>query len=181
MKLYMFRALLGIPSWLFYILTVVPLMLLAFLLVPVAAMLKATTTRPSEYTGYNGRQVLAWTADWMWLWGNEEDGIDGSANNFQQPSTSYWGHVLQIIKWSTWRNKLGNDRWTKLLGMTVDPLKVHIVGMDLVNGPYVANQGWRFEVRFPWSKTKQFRLGWGMTTNRAGSVGVGFGFEPWTG
>jgi len=153
-------------------------------LIPIAAALGpiTMTLRPSQK--YPGRTVLAWAWPFLWLWGNEEDGLDGSANGFW-PVCSGFERWRQIVVWSAWRNSVGNARWLPFFGMDVkNPTVVLWPGGTLLEGPYVARQGYRFELRFPWStkepdwqKRRHCWVGWRMANN-VGSVGSGFAFQP---
>lgn len=191
--------LLAAVVWLLYFILMTPLILLGFLLVPLALWRAATSFRKSQR--YPGRMVLSWKWPVMQLWGNEEDGICGSSNGFWPAPTTYWGAWKQTFIWSAWRNSVGNARWTWLFGMTVDPLKVHTdyftLGREttpgtvydeyLKTGPYFARQGLRFELKFTWNpsqpdwqKKRIFWIGWRIAQATAITPGVGFAFQPWT-
>lgn len=193
------------PGWLAYLCPLLPLaffkpsliwaallispatlpVVVGLILIPPMAVLRQYKVRQS--TKYPGRAVLAFPG-WMdWL-NNSEDGIDGSANEFWpvQPSDS-WALVWQIIRWSAWRNSAGNARWLPFYGMTVDgsSLITLLPGGSLKEGPYVALQGWRGEIRFcwnpkqpDWTKRRYFVCGWRIANTVAPESGVGFAFQP---
>lgn len=180
MTRFILRALTGIPVWLGYTLLMTPLILLGFLIVPFAICgmrFRLSTQYP--------RTVLAFPT-WAWLWSNEEDGINGSANGFWPASATGWALFKQVFAWSAWRNSVGNARWTRLFGMTVDPkqvvfLSTGIMGLDVMKrGPYVARQGWRYELRFPWNATHFCWIGWRIAQQTTVTKGVGFAFQPWS-
>lgn len=133
-----------------------------------------------------------------WLWGNEENGIDGAYGSlpFGWPHTG-WPKWRQIFVWSAWRNSVGNARWSRLFGMTVDPAKVLIVYplrppasstiFDRVEGPYLVRQGWQYELKFCWNPQqirwqdrRYFWLGWRIAQYASVTADVGFAFQPWS-
>lgn len=180
------RILLAIPVWLAYLIPMTLLVLLGFIIVPLAAALDylanryniipyTWTMRASRASLYKGRAVMAWRPRWLWIFGNEEDGIDGTANGFQRRAgtTFSWAVAWQIFAWSAWRNSVGNARWLPFFGLTISDPKDIVVyvppsGLDAMHltagftpfadrwneyrklGPYIARYGWQFELKFPW-------------------------------
>lgn len=168
-----------------YVAIQIPLQLIGLFLVPLLCFAQAYERRESEK--YSGVSVLAWTPRWAWLWGNEQNGIDGGEGSNLPPGwpraqSSLWGDILV---WSVTRNSVGNARWTRLLGCSVDPARVKLVLMPRSGvtsrsmGPWLARMGWRFQLRFPWGAGRAFRLGWGLEEQSTVTpLGVGFSIEP---
>jgi hypothetical protein len=162
----------------------IPLIIFGALLIAVYAWHEAYAVRASEQ--YPGRSVLAFTPTVMWLWGNEQNGIDGATGDLPSgwPRTD-WSKFRQIFVWSATRNMVGNSRWTQLFGMAVDPALVRVCYSstpkpDLKTGVYLVHQGWRFQFRWTYSSSRQLRLGWGIVEQSGKTgLGVGFSFEPW--
>lgn len=192
MTRFILRALTGTPVWLAYILLMTPLILLGFPLVWIATWSNRMSMRDSAE--FPGRRVLSFP-DWLWLWSNEEDGIDGTASGFWPAQlVGSWAEAKQVLTWSAWRNSVGNARWTRLFGMTVDNTAVIYAGggqygLDILQklngallktGPYFARQGWRCELRFPWNATHFCWIGWRIAQQTTVTKGVGFAFQPWS-
>jgi hypothetical protein len=166
-----------------YGIVMLPLMVLGLVLVVIFAHHQAYAIRKSRQ--YRGRQVLAWTARLLWLWGNEQNGIDGASGDLPAgwPHLT-WSKFLQIVGWAGWRNSVGNARWTRLLGMAVDPARVKVcfaseLPVNLRRGVFLVRQGWRFQFRWTYSATRQLRIGWGIAEQSGKTpLGVGFSTEP---
>lgn len=199
----MWRLVYGIPGWLVYFLLMLPLVLLGFVLVAIMAVL----SRYRDTTDADGYRRSHWRDHWMWIFDNIEDGIDGDAikgNVWKNPdwvasTKSYSDSPSKLVFiWSAWRNSVGNARQTKLFGMTVDPNRVSFTtrrwngpsavtftgtrsdaAAILKTGPYIARQGWRYELRFPWSPTRFFWIGWRIAQQTQVEPAVGFAFQPW--
>lgn len=187
------RVLLAVPGWLAYIVLSIPPIVAGLVLVPILAACNAVETVDSS--AYPGRKVLAFKPRWAWLWGNLEDGVDGAANGFwpaQKPGS--WAQRRQIIRWSAWRNSVGNARWTALYGVTVDPARVSVypplvdwaARPNVKEGPYIARQGWRFELKFcwtpkdpDWQKRRYCWIGWRLAQQTAVTPGTGFALQLW--
>jgi len=167
----------GIPVWLAYTLVMVVLVLLGVPIVGLGILFKAYTVE-GERTDWKSRA--------MWLWGNDEDGIDGyimengllpSRNRAWLRSTLGWPHWKMIFVWSAWRNSVGNARRVPFFGIAVNPDQTHIyipgferklaaiAGEKAAHdwwedyrgtGPYVARNKWAYELRFPWPGRKRF-------------------------
>lgn len=162
-------------------------LVLGLVLVPILAALGPLTMTLRPSWKYPGRTVLAWAWGWLFILGNEEDGLDGTANGFWPVTTSAFKRWKQIVAWSAWRNSVGNARWLPFYGMTVDGSGsvVLLPGGSLKEGPYIARQGWRFEIRFcwnpkqpDWTKRRYFVCGWRIANTQAPESGVGFACQP---
>jgi len=182
------RILFALPAWLLYTALMVPLILIGAVLVPILALggPLTMTLRPSQK--YPGRTVLAWAWRWMWIFSNEEDGLDGTANCFWPPAPTYLKRAWQIIRWSAWRNNVGNARWLPFFGITVNPAKVKVYPQpfNFKEGPFIARQGWCSEVKFcwnpkqpDWTKRRYCWIGWRMAQQTQVTHGVGFAVHAW--
>lgn len=211
---FVLRILPAVPVWLAYQLIMLPLIILGFPLCAVGAL---WYQYQFKFTGHTrATPILHWPR-WMWLWDNEEDGIDGdpwtsAGDEPKNPewfeATAGWFLWRRIFVWSAWRNSVGNARFTRALGMTVTPKDV-ILSVPLGNlyleqavttwneyrktGPYLARQGWRFELRFPWGDwtvgqgekmggiypPRFFWIGWRIAQQDKPNTNVGFAFQPW--
>lgn len=111
----MWRLIFAIPSWILFEAVVdVPLMLLGWVVIPIAAACGAyTETSPNIYH-------FTWKI--MWLWDNYEDGI---ANNTY---SHYDNMFLRIVSWSANRNPTNNLRLVPYLSFILDKDKVGYVG-----------------------------------------------------
>lgn len=68
------------------------LIVVGWIVIPIMAALKRYEYRQSEEYDY---AILAWRDKWMYVWGNEEDGIDGSRGYQRDPySFQYYGDVV---------------------------------------------------------------------------------------
>jgi len=178
----------AVVGWLVYTVLMVPLIVLGFVLVPVMIWGRRYGASVLSY-GVNQvptRVGLAWSDRFMWLWGNDENAIDGSVGSLPPGWPPAGSSTAQrILNWSAWRNNVGNARRTALFGMTVDPARVLRIGNDLKEGPYLAWQGWRFEIRFCWNpaqpdwrKRRYFWLGWRIAQCTEVTREVGLACQP---
>lgn len=171
-------------------------MLLGWILIPLAAACKAYKRRKSLYYDYD---VMAFTWPIMWIYNNEEDGID-AGSNYWEAKTKF----QQIVYWSANRNPTNNLRFVKYLTCDIVPNKVRFIG-SFGDGPwsgtkyeniqkydtkvpqwFFAWQGlyscfyWQFMLK---GKLKRFWIGWkiyptdiyGVTPYR--KYGSGFGLQ----
>lgn len=53
---------------------------------------------------------------WLWLWGNDEDGLDPL---WYQQANPNWGPWRRMFAWTAWRNSVNNLRFVP--GLTVKP------------------------------------------------------------
>ncbi len=203
---FLLRILPAVPVWLGYFLLMTPLILVGF---PLVALGAAWMQYRHKYVGHS-REVpeLHWPSRLMWLWDNDEDGIDGDPwasadaplkNTEWFEATANWSVWRRIFVWSAWRNSVGNARRTPLFGMTVEPKKIRIYLPHMFAcqfqtdewpeyrklGPYLARQGWRFELRFPWPTYSEsltprfFWIGWRIAQCDEVTKNVGAVFQPW--
>lgn len=92
---------------------------------------------------------------WMWLWGNDEDGLDPDWYKEANPT---WGPLRRMMVWSCWRNSVNNLRCVKWLhpAPVAEKIQVHYWGENWLCwqgvfaqlrvrlGKYVFNCGWRY-------------------------------------
>jgi hypothetical protein len=79
------------------------------------------------------RTLLKWRAPWAYIFGNDEDGIDGLRGG--SPDQYAWAEqtkndsaAWRILKWSCWRNPIGNLRFVRPFGFQIIPSKVNWIG-----------------------------------------------------
>lgn len=116
----MWRLVYAIPSWIFIIVITIPIYLLGWILVPIAAGLRKYYV--SEYNGH--KVVYHFTWKWMLPWDNWEDGI---------ANATYWtapNMFLQIIYWSCIRNPTNNLRIVPYLSCKINPARVCWIGTN---------------------------------------------------
>lgn len=148
-------AIFGLPLWIARLLINLPLWLLGLVLIPWQSA--STEIRPSKY--YPGRQLLQFKARWMWIFGNEEDGIDGLRGGDED---QYWwaeqthgdSDRVRIFKWAAQRNPINNLRYVPLLSPLFHPDRIEVAGGYIWQGPYarlvldIGSQrysiGWKF-------------------------------------
>lgn len=102
-----------------------PLIVLGWVLVPLAALCRAY----EAYQGADGvgtpRTQYRFTWRFMWLWDNDEDGI---ANDTYAPSKWFDSMFWKIVYWSCIRNPVNNFRFAKYVSCIIDPNKIWFVG-----------------------------------------------------
>jgi hypothetical protein len=86
--------------------------------VPIASLMGKYHTRESKI--YENRLVRAFTQDFMWIWGNEEEGI-GYYGSFK-------ALVHKIIYSECFRNPVNNLRYVPILSFKINKEKVRFVG-----------------------------------------------------
>ena len=169
-------------SWLIFILFInTPLILLGWILIPIAAAAEAY----EPYQGYDGagtpRIQYRFTWPFMWVWDNEEDGI--AYNGYSK----YTNMFMRIVSWSANRNPANNLRYVKYLSFKIEPEKVR----------FVQGQNWFFtwhglyscfyaviggkELLIGWKVYPSDRFGVPATSHRAKSVGFGLQFKNLSG
>lgn len=75
-----------------------------FLLIPFTVLKQWKTRQSKQYD----RQILCWKLEWLnYIWGNEEDGIDGAQFYKDRIPSIRWRTYL----WSAWRNSANNLRF----------------------------------------------------------------------
>jgi hypothetical protein len=124
----MWRLLIFIPIWTFYLLSTIPLYLLGWIMVPIAAICGAYR----EYDWHDGhgtpRKQVLFTWKIMKPWSNREDG---------EADTTYWKAPymwMQIIYWDCYRNPVSGLRWTPPFSCMAAPAQIRFVG-SILNCP----------------------------------------------
>jgi hypothetical protein len=105
-----------IPTWIIFLFVYLSLVMLGWLLVPIAA----------AFGSYNQTDLGSnkWHFNWpfMWLWDNDEDGI-ANDSYYKAPNM-----FLQILYWSAWRNPVNNLRYVPYLSCKINPARVWFTG-----------------------------------------------------
>lgn len=129
----MIRLIYFIPIWIFIILLQLPIYILGWVLVPLALLFKAYEVRKSKYWD---KQIFAWSWKFMYIWGNEEDGLL-CGEELIGPDTfffSIFGFKIKFIieKYPTWlrifywtviRNPTNNLRFVPLFSAKYNKFK----------------------------------------------------------
>lgn len=128
---------------------------------------KSIETRPSQY--FPGRKLPQFKSRWMWLYGNEEDGVDGlrggdPAQSKWATESAGWSVRKRIWRWSALRNPLNNLRYVPLMTPKFHPDRIHFVGLDHEmqdgeGGWFFIWQGLYSAFRFE-TKTHRLWIGW---------------------
>ena len=100
------------------------------------------------------RRLLLFTSEWMFLWNNYEDGIDGLrggsiAQKWWADQTHGYTDKERIWEWSAKRNKTDNLKFSWFCPPP-DPARIKFVILN--NGGQVVWQGWRHYVWTPLPK-----------------------------
>lgn len=119
----MWRLIYSIPLWILMFVIKTSLIILGWILVPIAVYRKAYKAELSTNTYGATRIIKQFTDKWMWLWSNWEDGI---CEGFQYKTfDKEW---KQIIWWSCLRNPVNNLRLVPVLSCMIDPSKIKSIG-----------------------------------------------------
>lgn len=152
----MIRLIYFIPSWVIYHgLIAVPLILLGWVLVPIAAAVGAY----ESYQGVDGfgvpRTQYRFTWPWMFLWDNHEDGI---ANDTYVKFKSMF---MRIVYWTCVRNPVNNLRIVPYLSCKIDPSKVRFRGSFADSDEWALDpEVFELQVRRYDTKIPQWFLAW---------------------
>ena len=95
------------------------LILIGWIVVPLAVLCRAYEVRPSRIYS-DGRMVRAFTWKYIWLWGNEEEGIGWYGD--------YDSLAMKIIYSECFRNPVNNLRYVPFFSLKIDPEGVKFVG-----------------------------------------------------
>lgn len=127
----MFYILLSLFLWVPFITIWVPLCLLGWVFVPVAAFFREYGPRKSRFFD---KKIVAFY--WCWLdyvWGNDEDGID-AGRIYKDMGSEF----RQIVYWSCFRNPVNNLRFIPILSAQIKPERVKFFGTFGDNVNYIA-------------------------------------------
>lgn len=108
-----------ITSWILFSILRTACILLGFFTIPVAVLFKAYKMRESKV--YKGKIVRAFTWPFMWIWGNEEEGIGW----YGEATWPIWRKILYS---ECVRNPANNLRFVPGLSVKIDPSKVKWIG-----------------------------------------------------
>lgn len=125
MKLALLIAWAVVTTLLCFLLIDFPLFVLGLPLIAVAALF--TETR--AHSIYYDRTLLQFKWRWMWLYCNEEDGIDGLRGGDQDQAwwgadTQGWSQWRRIFVWSALRNSVNNLRFVPVLSPRFSPERI---------------------------------------------------------
>lgn len=148
----------SLPMWALMFTLNTVLIVIGWLVVPVAVICGAYKERKSKY--YDS-QILAFTWPWMYLWGNEEDGI-AAGIQYKDMGSVGW----QIIYWSCLRNPVNNLRFVKWLSCNIEYDCVRFIGTygdvlsreEAINMIGIGRQGSTIDAYD--SKTKHWFFAW---------------------
>jgi len=103
------------------------MIVLGFLMVPLAVLFKAYGMRESKF--YKDRIVRAFTSRIMWPWSNEEEGIGHyDTLNFLGLTIKFEKISSKIVYSECIRNPANNLRFVPLISLKIDPTKVKFIG-----------------------------------------------------
>ena len=130
--LYILLAPLYILGWILRFLVEAPFWLMGLVIVYVFTKLRLYKYRESMwYTEDKDptkkRIILVWKGGWLtWLWGNEEDGIDGKyyRTGFM-PEASL---ETRIFQWAALRNAVSNSRYVPIANVKINPRNIYGTG-----------------------------------------------------
>lgn len=135
------------PLWLAYWTVALPLWVLGALTIPLVAKMGKVKTRPSN-AYRDKRGILAWEWEWYnWLFGNEEDGIDGA--EWYRELHKDWTVYKRIVMWSAFRNPTNNMRFWPYVNPRIDSGRIKWYGN------YDAQVSGLSTGKFAWSYTWQ--------------------------
>lgn len=108
----MIRLTYHIPIWILFLCLRMVLIILGWVMVPLAIMLDQTHVMMSRVHG--PRFILEFTGI-FWLWSNSEDGIM-AAHEFKD-----WPNWFRILYWCAFRNPVNNLRFVPYLSCKINP------------------------------------------------------------
>jgi hypothetical protein len=122
-KLNLFRLVYAVPMWLaFEFLVFLPLVLLGWVLVPIAALMRAYQLTDPNLEKPNDGPIYHFIWPFMWVFDNDGDGIANC--NYKRFNSLF----KQIIYWSCIRNPVNNLRFAPVLGLKIEPAEVRFTG-----------------------------------------------------
>lgn len=116
----MIRLIYFLPLWILFLLFRTFMILLGWVLVPIAVLFGAYAERVSPITG---RTRLQFTWKLLWVFSNEEDGIIN-----REMQDYFKSDKLQILYWTCARNPFNNIRYVPYLSCKIIPERVQFVG-----------------------------------------------------
>lgn len=167
-------SLLSLPVWISMFVLRTILIVLGHIMIPIAMLFKAYEVRQSKF--YD-KKILTWTWDIMYLWGNEEDGIDGGPGYPFNGET--WSQTRKIWTWTAVRNPVNNLRFVRPFSFKYDNVKdIKWIGTEpdalkhqKVPNYYFASYKFYSCFRVHWTgsdgKLKEFWVGWKIRPSNA--------------
>jgi hypothetical protein len=110
----MWRLIYAIPSWILFECISIPLMLLGWIVVPVAAICGAYVKTDDNLAKPNDGPIYHFTWKWMYIWDNWEDGI--ANQNYKKFDSMF----MRIVYWSCLRNPTNNLRTVPYISCKID-------------------------------------------------------------
>lgn len=151
------------------------LLIPGFILVVIASLAGRITLRPS--VEYPGRAVPSWADGLMWIFGNEEDGVEYPGH------TGAWWRILWFL-----RNPIRNLTYVRPFGFTPVPAEIRTLGNCAtdpdVDGPLTGLrwsyvwQGLYSGFWLRWPGRFSFRYGWKLIPADAVSISQADGRYP---
>lgn len=116
----MWRLIYSIPLWLLFITLRTILILIGWVVVPIAAFFELHEVKSEMF---NGSLVFRHHWSWriLWLWGNAEEGLSWYGDKD-------WPLFFKIVYGQCWRNPVNNLRYVPLLSVKIDPSRVRFIG-----------------------------------------------------
>lgn len=123
----MWRLIYAIPSWVLFSVFRMLMILLGWVLVPIAALAGAYYSRHDEGKEKKGEFPIVYHFTWgfMYPWDNWDDGI---ANQMYGPSHWFESLTWKIVYWSCFRNPANNLRLIPYISVKIDPNKIRHIG-----------------------------------------------------
>jgi hypothetical protein len=113
----MFRLIYFIPTYIIFLLFRTLMIAIGWIVVPPMAALHKYTTK-TEISIINGREILNWKYKFMYLFGNDEDGLIG-ASEFKDKSI-----FVRIVYWCCRRNPANNMRFIPFISVKPNPSQI---------------------------------------------------------
>lgn len=116
----MIRLVYLIPVMLFFLAIRIVVILLGWIVCPIAVACEAYGPVKSKFWSY---QVLAWDWKFMEPWMNWEDGLDNRGRH--RPEWPLWA---QILHWTCVKNPASGLRWLPITSCKIDPKRLMFTG-----------------------------------------------------
>lgn len=120
----MWRLVYGVPLWLVAGFIKLVVVILGYVVVPIAALLKMyemTEARPLGHPKHYDGDKYNWKYWWLKPWDNFDDGI--ANRNYKQFDSMFW----QIVYWSCFRNPANGLREMPITSVRVKPLQINYI------------------------------------------------------
>lgn len=174
------RILLSLPLWLGYtvvslVLDLIGIVILLPLSLGHSAILRYSKVYKAPRADGKPALVFAWKGSWLtWLWGNEEDGVNGAA--WWANRTIGWPLWLRMYVWSALRNPSNNIRFIPVINPVIDPTRIRYIRRTSSSGVSQVTVTWQgpfagllyvFQFR---GQVYRFWWGWKLKPEDAGGV-----------